>query len=261
VSDVFANDENGVGLMKKKFVDKKILRYFRLTYMKYEKTRKYDCENPIKIVHRKWIPGINCPVCSPWAGSARTYRKIEDEKAIQYLNSSPLTIDKWKEMEIQVRKYIQISENEELFPGETIGVPAIDMFGKANNDFLFPWTFEIIVNEKVKDVFCAEKIKGVSFIPITISKNASNYIENLFLMNAFLSNNYIEPNKERCKVCNRPLWTKDYTPNPYNYNEEQFDIFTPVDNPNFTFINDRAKEIIINNHFTNVCIEEMEYDN
>ena len=101
--------------------------YTRITHPKYRSDQEWDNSNPITVLSKTWIPGIICPKCGVWSNSIRTYRKILDEKVYNYINIPPLSVEEWRRNLEKFKNYLGSSCLNEIFPGEEIGTPEIEI--------------------------------------------------------------------------------------------------------------------------------------
>jgi hypothetical protein len=223
--------------------------FYKLSHPKYESDEIQDKNNPIDVVEKKWMPGIICPSCGTWASSRRKYRTILDLRIFNYTNKPPLPVQDWKKMESQAREYIEIKNNEHLFPGEIIGTPWVQIKNEIKNDFLFAWSGEVIISESVYLILSSANLTGFSFKEINIKNKANNY--NLYAI--FPEQICLMKDIKKCTICNRPKMTDEYAfESKKIMNTLSLDIFSPEINPNIIYISDRCRDIILLNKFSNI---------
>lgn len=230
--------------------------YYHLTHPYYESDHDWNIKNPIEIVNSLWLPGIICPSCGTWASSRRTYRKIIKQSIKEFLNKKPLIVENWRNMEVNVRQYLEIDDKERLYPGEIIGDPVANISRKAIlSDFIFAWTGEMVVKENVVIAFTKANLTGVSFIKLVIDNHEDLNLDSLFVLIPkgiiMVKNQDIE----LCELCDRPRNSQELLSFPIDLSLEKFDIFSPENNPNIIFISEKCKKIIEENAFSNIEIK------
>jgi hypothetical protein len=157
-------------------------------------------------------------------------------------------------MEVLARQYLEVDDLERIFPGELIGEPIAKIIGSIKHEFSFPWTFDIIVTEKVVKEFKKAQLTGVNFLNIQIQNEDEIENQTLFLLKPTLSRRRFKTDIEYCHICCRPLNIEKQRPVPYLYNKEGFDIFSPDDNLDFVFVSKRCRQVILDNNFKNILL-------
>lgn len=226
--------------------------YYKLMHPYYSSDDEWDIENPIHVESRKWLPGIICPLCGTWASSKKSYRKILDKRIEEIINKPPLALEEWSKMEIIARQYIDINNNEKLLPGEIIGNPIIEVHNMISKDFLFAWTGEIIVTEKVVNQFVLNELSGVIFKKVQIMGFSDAIM--LYLLIAKESKKVNTTNLQRCEICGRLLSPPNPILLPEEYNQEGYDVFSPEENPTTVFVSEKCRQIIKAQNYSNILL-------
>ncbi|MEW6620621.1 MAG: double-CXXCG motif protein [bacterium] len=245
--------------------------------------------------HLFGLPGVKCSTCGETWGGSRIL-PFECPSSFQKLKEIR---DRWpisSEEHLKLRQSLLKELNKSgqnidfLLPGDEFQPVYLEFPSRPKSDFLWSTLGSIIVSQKVKSLFKSNNVSGITFCPAIIKKvgkresvgpvpipetgepediikevekeKSPNKFGPLFEM-VVISNSGKPPGVEvtkQCKSCGREefdeskrvlILTKDIIP--------ETDIFF-LNTTLYIIVNDKVRDIILQNHFTNINFLEMEVE-
>ena len=214
--------------------------------------------NPLYQIRDYDVPGINCPVCTIWAGSRRLYIPVRAGAESEW-PKGPLSIENWKIAVKKIRSLLKIDTDVELMPGDILGKPKFELLEGTINDLMFPFPGQVIVTTDVATALQQSSLQGAELMPIEIVKakgNNSTYASPLFELRVKgygWRKGVDESQLNSCPLCGRtqnPKWKGGLEP----LDETRWDgtdFFNVDHNPNVVAITSKAKEFLEQHQFSN----------
>lgn len=241
------------------------MHYFKLKPPSYASEKERSRENPIEVRSLWSIPGLHCPACGQtWAGSRKTYlllnEGVKNSPIAKKLVPGVLEEQEWVAVTEELKHLLGLPSSYIFWPGDALELPRIDVNQLVvPNDFLWSRTFELIVTQKVVDHIVQEGLTGYSVIEPVVRSLVGASSPKLYILaiegTAWRLGSIIE-NMTVCQHCKRWKPRANPTPELDIARWDGSDFFNIDMNPNYIYVNERARISLSKLDSKNLVFEE-----